>query len=300
MLRFDNYMYSTNNFIIFTPKENNFPFYMVTSGYVVAREGFFTERTERNDYYLIFTLSGSGKMTWHNETVDLLPYSACLIYCMDYHHYWTTSKDEPWIHYYLHFNGPGIQAYQPFLLDKLHVFYPANTDAFIEGFELVQKNELRNDPLSNSKASLIISNFLNELMCSKYDLTSRKISKMHSVLIPAFDLIKHHYHEEITIDELCNCCHLSKYYFIHLFKQVSGESPYQYIMKYRIHSAKELLISSNNSVEQIANAVGFKNYINFLKQFKKYTGTTPNLFRQSTKYMSLSSETHGDNLDFYS
>ncbi len=302
VLNSDNYMYSTNNFIIFTPvpSENNFPYYMVTSGYVVAKEGFFTERTERNDYYLIFTLSGSGKMIWHNETVDLLPYSVCLIHCMDYHHYWTTSKDKPWIHYYLHFNGTGISAYQPFLLDKLHVFYPANTETFLDGFQFIQKNVLRNDPLSYSKANLIISSFLNELISSRYDFSNHKLSTLHTVLTPAYDLIKHRYHEDISIDELCDCCHLSKYYFIHLFKQVSGISPYQYIMNYRIHSAKSLLINSNDSIDQIAHAVGFKSYNNFLNQFKKFTGTTPNLFRQSTRYLSLSSESHDDTLDFYS
>lgn len=302
MLVFDNYRYSTNDFIIFTqtPVANTFPYYMVTSGYVVAREGFFTQRSERYDYYLIFTLSGTGKMTWHNETLDLLPNSVCLINCADFHHYWTTSKDEPWIHYYVHFNGTGIQAYQPYLLDKLRVFYPADTDGFIDGFKIIHKNEFRNDPLSYSKASLIITAFLNELMVSRYDFSDHKISKLHAALITAYEFIKHHYKEQITINDLCECCHLSKYYFIHLFKQAFGESPYQYILNYRIHSAKQLLINSNDSVEQIAHTVGFKNYINFLMQFKKFTGTTPNQFRASTRYLSLSSETHDHTLDFYS
>lgn len=283
MLEFDNYKYSTNDFIIFTQSlsSNKFPFYLISFGYVVAKDGFFTKRTQRNDYYFIFTLSGSGKLTWHNNTVDLLPYSACLINCVDFQHYWTTSKDVPWIHYYVHFNGTGMEAYQPFLLDKLRVFYSTHIEIFLDGFKWIQKNKLRNDPLASSKASHMISSFLNELMSIRYNFSDHKISKFHTELIPAYDYIKLHYKEQINIHDLCESCHLSKYYFIHLFKQIVGESPYQYIINYRINAAKQLLLNSNDSVEEISHAVGFPNYTNFLVQFKKNTELTPNCFRKS-------------------
>lgn len=276
--------YCINRTIIINPTVNSytFPFRIVSTGFVTADYGFYTERTERPEGYLLFTVSGTGRMTWHDDTVDLLPHSVCLIHCNDYQYYRTTSQNEPWVHYYVHFDGSGLNAYAPYLLDKLRALYPVHWNIFLENFQYLQKNELRNDPLSNSRSCLIISEMLNEMMAARYDLLVPDIADNYNAILPAYEYIRKNYWKQITIDELCNECHMSKYYFLHIFKEAVGEPPYQHLSRYRVDCAKQLLVSTNESVDFISHAVGFPNYSNFITQFKKLTGTTPNEYRNAT------------------
>lgn len=265
---------------------SHFPFHAVTTGHVTAHHGFYTKRTERQDFFLVYTLSGSGKMTWHDETVDLLPHSVCLIDCKDYQYYRTTSLNEPWIHYYVHFDGRGIYAYAPYLLDKLRALYPVDESVFTTHFETFQKNELRNDALSLSIMNLMITEMINALMISRFDLSTPQFSEQYNSILPAYEFIRHQYKEEITIDKLCTLCNMSKYYFLHTFKEAIGESPYQYLSRHRIDCAKQLLITTTDSIENIAHESGFINYSNFIIQFKKITGVTPSEYRNATSSRS--------------
>lgn len=278
-----NESYCTNRSIVINPTVNSYvyPFRIVSTGYVTADYGFYTKRTKRPEGYLLFTVSGTGKMTWHEDTVDLLPHSVCLIHCNDYQYYRTTSQNEPWIHYYVHFDGNGLNAYAPYLLDKLRAVYPVHWDLFLKDFQFLQENKLRNDPLSNSRASLIISELLNEMMVARYDLLTPEFTDKYTAILPSYEYIRNHYWNPITIDELCDVCHMSKYYFLHVFKEAVGESPYQHLSRYRIDCAKRLLVSTNESVDTICHSVGFSNYSNFIVQFKKLTGTTPNEYRNA-------------------
>ena len=57
-------------------------------------------------------------------------------------------------------------------------------------------------------------------------------------------------------------------------------APAKYIQNYRVGKAKELLINSEGSIEEIAVAVGFANSSYFCKVFKTITGLTPSEFAE--------------------
>lgn len=67
-------------------------------------------------------------------------------------------------------------------------------------------------------------------------------------------------------------------YYRSIFTAVFGVAPTKYIQQYRVDKAKELLIRSGASVEDIAVAVGFANSSYFCKVFKSLTGLTPSEF----------------------
>ena len=72
-------------------------------------------------------------------------------------------------------------------------------------------------------------------------------------------------------------------YYRSIFISVFGVAPTRYIQQYRVDKAKELLIRSNASVEDIAVAVGFANSSYFCKVFKSLTGLTPSEFAEKGK-----------------
>lgn len=69
--------------------------------------------------------------------------------------------------------------------------------------------------------------------------------------------------------------YISPTYMSKLFKQETGESPINYLIKIRMEKAKELLVKEELSVKEIANSVGYQDAYHFSKLFKKYTGNSP-------------------------
>ncbi len=75
--------------------------------------------------------------------------------------------------------------------------------------------------------------------------------------------------------------HISPYYLSHVFKQMSGYSPVQYLLRRRIGEAQTLLITTDLSITRIAEMVGYDTQSYFNLQFTKNVGMPPNKFRQN-------------------
>ncbi|HPU62820.1 MAG TPA: helix-turn-helix transcriptional regulator, partial [Mobilitalea sp.] len=66
-----------------------------------------------------------------------------------------------------------------------------------------------------------------------------------------------------------------------VYKKKTGISLKNYINEYRIERAKELLLTSDKSISDIAEAVGFDNFSYFSTLFKKVTGLSPKEFKDN-------------------
>ena len=85
--------------------------------------------------------------------------------------------------------------------------------------------------------------------------------------------------ESLTLAQLSQIVQMSPHYFATLFKQSTGLSPHQYIIKCRIDLAKQLLARQNLTLVEICQQVGFQNQSHFTRVFHQYTATTPKAFR---------------------
>lgn len=65
-----------------------------------------------------------------------------------------------------------------------------------------------------------------------------------------------------------------------LFKQSTGLTPHQYVIKIRVDRAKYLLLQGKNSIADIAQIVGFANQSHLNLHFKRLVGVTPKQFSQ--------------------
>lgn len=88
------------------------------------------------------------------------------------------------------------------------------------------------------------------------------------------DYINDHLNENITLSLLQQEFFLSKYYICHFFKKNTGFSVVEYITHKRIMNAKELL-SNDIPITEVCHSVGFNDYSNFYKTFRKITGISP-------------------------
>jgi len=86
----------------------------------------------------------------------------------------------------------------------------------------------------------------------------------------------------LYIGTLAQVSGISEIYFRKLFTTVYGMSPKKYINLIRINKAKELLLTHDVSIQQIAEEVGFNDVYSFCKAFKKAQACTPSEYRKWT------------------
>ena len=107
----------------------------------------------------------------------------------------------------------------------------------------------------------------------------------HNVLRlrPVISYIDEHFREKIYIEELSAMINVSPDYFTKMFKESIGKTPIDYINGMRVNSAMSLLCTTEMSMTEIAEAIGFCNPNYFHKIFKQYMMTSPLAYRKSAR-----------------
>ncbi|AIS58603.1 AraC family transcriptional regulator [Listeria ivanovii] len=84
-----------------------------------------------------------------------------------------------------------------------------------------------------------------------------------------------HHSEDVSLSSLSQTMYISPAYISKVFKEETGESPINYLIKIRLTRAEELLKNKDITVKQAANMVGYNDAYYFSKLFKKYYGFPP-------------------------
>lgn len=98
----------------------------------------------------------------------------------------------------------------------------------------------------------------------------------------AIHYIHQHLSEEVTLEAIATHLNMSHFYFCRMFKQSTGVTPYQYLLRLRIEHAKQLLLQGDLSIVEIALEVGFANQSHLTHHFKRLVGVTPKQFVHSS------------------
>lgn len=93
--------------------------------------------------------------------------------------------------------------------------------------------------------------------------------------------INEHLDHNLTLAELAASVQISPHHFASLFKQSTGFTPHQYVMKCRIDKAKQLLISRELTLVEICHQVGFQSQSHFTRVFREHTQLTPKAYRDA-------------------
>jgi len=98
-------------------------------------------------------------------------------------------------------------------------------------------------------------------------------------LKPALEYIEQHYGQHISLETLARLTGFSPKYFCRYFRTIVHRSPIDYLNYYRIECAAHFLTSADMNVAEVAVRCGFSDSSAFIKQFRKYKGTTPRQYR---------------------
>jgi len=91
--------------------------------------------------------------------------------------------------------------------------------------------------------------------------------------------LEEHYAEEIHIEQVAELVHMSRFHFCRLFKAYTGLSMVEFLNRYRVHRACELL-EKVDTVMEAAIQSGYGNMSYFTLTFKRYIGMTPSEFKR--------------------
>jgi len=93
-------------------------------------------------------------------------------------------------------------------------------------------------------------------------------------------MIHEHYAESLSVESLAAEIYLSRSVFMDRFTRLVGESPISYLTGWRMHKSIALLRSNHESIDRVAEQVGYASAESFSRAFKRYFGTTPHEARQ--------------------
>jgi AraC family transcriptional regulator len=100
------------------------------------------------------------------------------------------------------------------------------------------------------------------------------------------DFIEANLSDNITLDQLSQKANVSLFHFIRSFKKSTGITPHRYILDRRVRNAETLLINTNDSIGEIAKAVGFLSAGHFSSAFQKSLHIAPTAYRRANGAVS--------------
>lgn len=122
---------------------------------------------------------------------------------------------------------------------------------------------------------------MGSLLSSKTEQTLTVVNRVQiNKLKNVLTYIRDHYDNTVTLEELAQVAGMTPRYFCRAFSQITGKTPIAYLNYYRIESAGERLIMTDDKITDIALSCGFNDMSYFSKIFTREKGLSPSAYRK--------------------
>lgn len=171
----------------------------------------------------------------------------------------------------------GIPAEVSTLIRRIHAALPATT------------SRARLSILTYLKMALILlTNHYSDYLGGQHPNNPKHQALRR--IVPLFEFLETHYNQAISIEDGAELLGISKPHFMRLFKHVTGQSFVSYLNHFRIAKAQALLTSTDKSLAELSQEVGFCDQSYFGSVFRKTVHMTPLSYRR--RYGNSAAETH--------
>ncbi len=117
---------------------------------------------------------------------------------------------------------------------------------------------------------------LTDQQCPK-----RKATRPDEQIEAALELMQSSLDQHLSVTEIAAELNMSASSFAHRFRELVGESPMVHHERLRLQRARDLLLSTNLQIQEVARRVGFTNPYHFSTRFRLATGQSPRSFRSA-------------------
>jgi AraC-like DNA-binding protein len=255
------------------------------------------EPNRHENYEMVYMKKGYAVFEISGQNVELGPNDIVIIKPMQYHKFIVKSENgcEFIVLNFTFENRIDGEFSQKPMEDFLNFVSSRETGPYIT-LKVSPRNEivvLMNRILKERESSELGSEFLNYLLILElFVLLSRalkmewensiksKSPKLKELIGISVNYIQTNFERDISLGNIAKFVFLSPSYFTRAFKDETGMSPINYLLKVRIERAKELLAGTSTKISDIALNVGFSNQQRFNEMFKKYAKITPLQYRK--------------------
>jgi len=265
--RFPVSLYATAN-----PVHQNVFYTVPRAGHMIGGADHRVRREHFPGHELIYCLSGAGYVRIEGITHRVNAGELAWINCHHPHEHGAIPAD-PWEVLWIRVEGPRLDQMCTMLSASTDPVFPVTSPEplFHEIFGLLASDAPESAPLLHAA----VARLLALICCAR----QRVDPAVPAPLRKAVERMKLFYFESHTVEQLAALAGMSPSHFSRVFKAAFGTSPIDWLRRERISQAKRRLGDTQDSVQWIAQAVGYRDRFFFSKDFKKLTGFTPTAFR---------------------
>ncbi len=165
----------------------------------------------------------------------------------------------------------------------------ATPDPFVHQIGIALKSALtKNGSTSRLYAETLMNALIIHLL-ENYSTTRKNCFEPIAGTLPQYklqqtiDYIHAYLDSDLSLNKIAASVQMSPHYFSRLFKETTGFTPHQYVIRCRIERAKHFLKQGKLSIAEVAKEVGFVDQSHLNRYFKRKLGITPKQFSQKYK-----------------
>ena len=251
-----------------------------TCGYETCEPSHSYGPVVRSGYLIHYILGGKGIYKTDGRIYQLSEGDAFLIRPNTLIYY-EADKYHPWTYTWIGFQGIKIEQYlkRTSLLETPYFHYGKDDrvrlchEKMFEAYKLPENRDLMMNSILYEYLYLLASKFPRKSIPPK----EKKISYVEEAL----RYIENNYAHTVNIQVIADHLNIERTYLYRLFKDITGTSPQEYLLDYRIRRACSLLKETSLPVSDIARSIGYEDALYFSRLFKQKKGQTPTQYRKT-------------------
>lgn len=237
-------------------------------------------------YYLIFICKGKG--VFESDFTELTPIKegTCFFLYPGVWHRYKPDFNTGWEEYWIGFNGAYVNDLMNkgfFALEQPCIHVGLNSELLCLFQKLIETIQFTTSAYNQVLAGIVLQilgviNAISMLKGNEKDPVGILVDKAKFLLQESLD-------KPINMELLARNLPMGYSAFRKSFKKKVGVSPNQYHLNLRLNKAKNLLVSTNLRISEIAYLSGFDSLYYFSKLFKKRNGISPKLYRLGNRLL---------------
>ena len=230
------------------------------------------------DWQVLYVIKGKMKHSFNDGSVSELTAGDLIIYppgALQQYHCIGGLTSYVWVH----FSGTAAtELVNSMGFTPLKIYHSRPNGTAVTYIRAMIEEIRRKKPTYQLKTVSIFIDYMSFLADEVTNESSKSLK--YSKLLPALQDIENSPFPYKTNRDYAAMCEIDEYYFIHLFKEVTGLSPLRYATELSMRKAGKLVAETDMDIANIASSMGFPDTCYFSRKFRKFHGLTPSEYRK--------------------